>query len=128
MVWGLIQLAAPPFSISSAVIFFCVDLHRYFIYFTPARGAEVFSLSVESILLTAKLSLQQLLLCVSLFTFGFCLFFVCFCVFHEVEDGIYLLGRAHVHSAPSLKFPQHLKWFQVWSDWPCPLKRKFVEI
>ena len=39
-----------------------------------------------------------------------------------------MLGKAHVHSASSLKFPQHLKWFQVWSDWPCPLRRKLMEI
>ena len=40
--WGLIQLAVPSFSISSAVIFFHVDIHRYFIYFTQSEGWEYF--------------------------------------------------------------------------------------
>ena len=50
----------------------------------------------------------------------------------SVQDGIYALGKAHMHSTPSLRSSPMLplKQFQCWSDGRCPflvLSRKIGE-
>ena len=135
-------------SVSSSIIFHLISSYisscgppLLLIYFTHACGVEAFSLRVESILWTVKLPLQELLLCIRLFTLVFLFTSVCSI---KLKMAFICLGEPmctllHLWSFPSIwngsksgptdhVVSKGSSWrFEMVPGLVCPLKRKLIE-